>query len=211
MRIFNLCLDLRGIYFVDKDEQRLTFFGGIKRVFVRFYNCFLDLELFLLTIIGYFPSHQVRNIFYLLAGIKLGKGSTLHMGARFYQPNQISIGEGSIIGDHVFLDGRAKLIIGKHVDIASSVMIYNAEHNLSDKYMLPTIEPVEIGDYCFIGPRVIVLPGVKIGRGAVVAAGAVVTKDVAPGSIVGGIPAKEIGKRPLKEFKYKLGRARLFQ
>lgn len=211
MRIFNLCLDRKGIYFVNKDGQRLTFFDGIKRIFVRFYNYFLDLELFLLTVIGYFPSHQIRNIFYLLAGIRLGKGATFHMGARFYQPNKITIGEGSIIGDHVFLDGRDKLIIGKHVDIASSVMIYNAEHNMADKYMLPTLEPVIIEDYCFIGPRVIILPGVIIGRGAVVAAGAVVTKDVSPGSIVGGVPAKEIGKRPLKEYKYKLGRPRLFQ
>jgi len=71
--------------------------------------------------------------------------------------------------------------------------------------------PVEIEDYVFIGPRVIILPGVKVGRGAVVAAGAVVTKDVEPMAIVGGVPAKEIGKRELAELNYKLGRARLFQ
>ena len=211
MQIFNFRLDSQGICFVDKDDQRLTFFTGIKRIFVRFYNYLLDLELYFLMLVGYLPSHQLRNFFYLLAGINLGKGATLHMGARFYQPNQISIGEGSILGDHIFLDGRAKLTIGKHVDIASSVMIYNAEHNLADKYMLPTLEPVFIEDYCFIGPRAIILPGVVIGRGAVVAAGAVVTKNVPPGVIVGGVPAKEIGKRPLKEFKYKLGRPRLFQ
>ena len=211
MRIFNFRLDSRGIYFVDKDDRRLPFILGLKKIFLRFFNYLLDLELYLLMLIGYFPSHRIRNFFYLMAGIKIGKGATLHMGARFYQPNQISIGDGSIIGDHIFLDGRAKLTIGKHVDIASSVMVYNAEHDLADEYMLPTLEPVVINDYCFIGPRVIILPGVTIGRGAVVAAGAVVTKDVAPGVIVGGVPAKEIGKRPLKEFKYKLGRPRLFQ
>lgn len=113
MRIFNVCLDSRGIYFVDKDSRRLSFFLGVKKIFIRFYNYLLDFELYLLMLVGYFPSHRIRNLFYLMSGIKIGKNATLHIGARFYQPNQISIGEGSIIGDHIFLDGRAKLDIGK--------------------------------------------------------------------------------------------------
>ncbi|MCR4305614.1 MAG: acyltransferase, partial [Candidatus Daviesbacteria bacterium] len=71
--------------------------------------------------------------------------------------------------------------------------------------------PVEIGDYVFIGPRAIILPGVKIGKGAVVAAGAVVTKNVQENMIVGGVPAEVIGERKVKDLHYKLGRARLFQ
>jgi len=73
------------------------------------------------------------------------------------------------------------------------------------------IEPVQIEDYVFIGPRAIILPGVKIGKGAVIAAGAVVTKDVSDFEIVGGVPAKVIGERKNKNPNYKLGRARLFQ
>jgi acetyltransferase-like isoleucine patch superfamily enzyme len=72
-------------------------------------------------------------------------------------------------------------------------------------------QTVEIGDYVFIGPRAIILPGVKIGRGAVIAAGAVVTKDVPDFTIVGGVPAKAIGERKNKNPNYKLGRPRLFQ
>jgi len=68
-----------------------------------------------------------------------------------------------------------------------------------------------IEDYVFIGPRTIILPGVKIGKGAVIAAGAVVTKDVPPFAICGGVPAKIIGERRLKTLKYKLGRARWFR
>ncbi|MGB6882191.1 MAG: acyltransferase, partial [Microgenomates group bacterium] len=106
---------------------------------------------------------------------------------------------------------RAHLKIGSHVDIASSVMIYNSEHDIESHDFSAREEPVEIGDYCFIGPRVIILPGVKIGKGAVVAAGAVVTKDVPKFAIVGGVPAKVIGERKNKNLKYRLGRARLFQ
>ena len=133
------------------------------------------------------------------------------MWANFFDPRNIVIGEDTIIGDHAFLDGRAKLTIGNHVDIASSVMIYNSEHNLNSQGFEAREEPVEIEDYVFIGPRVIILPGVIIGKGAVVAAGAVVTKDVPEFAIVGGVPAKVIGERTNKNPGYKLGRARLFQ
>ncbi len=211
MRIANLSITGGGIHFVDKDNQKLAFGTAFEKIWVRFYNYFLDLELYLLWLVGYIPLHFVRRFFYYLCGMKIGKGSTLHMGARFYQPANIKIGEGTIVGDHIFLDGRAKLTIGNHVDIASQVMIYNSEHDLSDETMKAREEPVVIGDYVFIGPRVIILPGVTIGKGAVVAAGAVVTKDVPEKTIVGGVPAKEIGKRQIKNLNYRLGRYRLFQ
>ena len=102
-------------------------------------------------------------------------------------------------------------MIGNHVDIASSVMIYNSEHDLEKADFSARTEPVKIEDYVFIGPRAIILPGVKIGKGAVVAAGAVVTEDVPDFAIVGGVPAKVIGERKNKNPNYRLGRARLFQ
>jgi len=143
--------------------------------------------------------------------MKIGRKSTIHMWANFFQPKNIKVGEGSIVGDHVFLDGRAKLTIGNHVDIASHVSIYNSEHDIEAEDFSAREESVEIGDYVFIGPRAIILPGVKVGRGAVIAAGAVVSKDVPDFMIVGGVPAKTIGERKNKNLKYKLGRARLFQ
>ncbi|MFC1625528.1 acyltransferase [Patescibacteria group bacterium] len=90
-------------------------------------------------------------------------------------------------------------------------MIYNSEHDLLKDDFSAREESVEIGDYVFIGPRAIILPGVKIGKGAIVAAGAVVTRDVSDLLIVGGVPAKDIGERKNKNLNYKLGRARLFQ
>ncbi len=62
--------------------------------------------------------------------------------------------------------------------------------------------PVEIGEYAWICSRSIILPGIKIGKGAVVASGSIVTKDVPPYAIVGGIPAKIIGQREIKQYDY---------
>lgn len=195
----------------DKYGQTLTSQEMVVKVANRVQNIWLDAKLMLLRWAGFCPFHACRRFFYRWAGMKIGPGSTIHMWANFFQPRNISLGKDTIVGDRCFLDGRAKLSIGNHVDIASQVLIYNSEHNVHSKKLVAIEAPVEIGDYVFIGPRVIILPGVKIGKGAVVAAGAVVTKDVPPKTIVGGVPAKVIGERKLKEFNYRLGRPRLFQ
>jgi len=195
----------------DKNGKNLTFSQALPKITNRFYNYWLDFELMLLRWVGHIPSHTIRKIKYGFFGMKIGNGSTIHMWANFFQPKNIEIGEDTIVGDHAFLDGRASLKIGNHVDIASYVMIYNSEHDLKKDDFSAVEEPVEIGDYVFIGPRVIILPGVKIGKGAIVAAGAVVTKDVLDYTIVGGVPATMIGQRQNKNPNYRLGRARLFQ
>jgi maltose O-acetyltransferase len=171
----------------------------------------LEFVVFLLHIIGWFPSHHVRRFCYRLAGIKIGNGSTFHTGARFYQPSNISVGKDTIIGESAILDGRATLSIGDHVDIASEVMIYNSWHDVEDPDFKALKDEVTIESYVFIGPRAIILPGVSIGKGAIVAAGSVVTKDVQPFELVGGVPAKVIRERKLKNLHYKLGRAAWFR
>lgn len=87
--------------------------------------------------IGNVPFHCFRRFFYRLAGMKIGRGSTIHMWARFYQPDNIVIGEDTIIGDHCFLDGRQKLTIGNHVAMASEVSIYNSEHDIQSEDFRP--------------------------------------------------------------------------
>src|SRR3972149_4762351 len=165
--------------FYDRMGKPLSTKEASGKIINRIFNWILDFELLLITWTGLVPSHAFRLIVYSMAGVKIGKGSRIHIGARFFYPANIRIGEGSIIGDNVFLDGRAKLIIGNHVDIASQVMIYNSEHDINSEDFHAIISPVEIGDFVFIGPKAIILPGVKIGKGVIVAAGAVVTKDVA--------------------------------
>ena len=196
----------------DKHGKSYTwseaFFG---KAIPRLESYLLDFLLLCLHVITYIPSHTLRNAVWRSVGVKLGSGSTLHTGVRVYDPRNIKIGEGTIIGYGCFIDGRDKVTIGNHTDIASGVMIYSSEHDLSAPDFHAVSEPVKIGDYVFIGPRAIILAGVKIGDGAVVAAGAVVTKDIPGYTIVGGVPAKEIGERKLKNPNYRLGRFKLFQ
>lgn len=181
------------------------------RIIRRIKTVLLEFVVMKLHFVGYVPSHHYRRFFYRLFGMKIGRGSTIHIGARFYNPFNIKIGEDSIVGEGAVLDGRDKLIIGDHVDIASEVMIYNSEHDVKSPDFRAKSAPVEISDYVFIGPRAIILPGIRIGKGAVVGAGAVVTKDVESFTIVGGVPAQKIGERKVKDLNYKLGRAAWFR
>jgi len=199
------------LQFQNRMGEDLSFSEAVLKIVARIENIGLDFWLMILNGITWCPFWPIRKVFFLLSGVTLGRGSKLHCGCWFYQPSGVKIGEGSIIGYRTFLDGRSSLVIGKQVDIATEVMIYNSEHDLQALDMKAREEGVEIEDYVFIGPRAIILPGVKIGKGAVVGAGAVVTKDVAPKTIVAGVPAREIGKRQIKELNYKLGRARAFQ
>ncbi|HSW98140.1 MAG TPA: DapH/DapD/GlmU-related protein [Candidatus Saccharimonadales bacterium] len=195
----------------DKYGNSLSHSQIVKKSIVRADTVLDEFVLFLLSGIGYLPAHHIRRFFYRMAGIHIGKGTTIHTGARFYKPENIVIGHDSIIGEEVILDGRDTIRIGDHVDIASQVMIYNGEHNIQSESFEAQTEPVIIEDYVFIGPRAIILPGVTIKKGAVVGAGAVVTKDVASMQIVGGVPAKQIGVRNVKDLHYKLGRAAWFR
>ena len=195
----------------DKTGKELSLREVVFKIINRFWSVILELEVFMLHLAGYIPIHTIRKLLYFLGGMKIGRGSTIHMGARFYDPRNIVVGEDTIIGEKAVLDGRATLKIGDHVDLASEVMIYNSKHNIDDEFFTATDSSVEIDDYVFIGPRAIIMPGVKVGKGSIIAAAAVVTKDVPPFAIVAGIPAKIIGERRLKELNYKLGRPRLFR
>ena len=208
----NIKVSTYGIAFTDKHGNRLTHKEAMRKISNRIVNWFIDLELFITHIISlHIPLYFIRKSVFRFVGIKIGKGSIIHMGCKFFQPVNIVIGKDTIIGNDSFLDGRAPLIIGDHVDIASEVMIYNSEHDINDPYFGAVLGSIKICDYVFIGPRVILLPGIEIGKGAVVAAGAVVTKDIKPFEIVGGVPAIKIGERKNRNLNYRLGRARILQ
>ncbi len=195
----------------------------------------IDFWVFLCTLTGLIPSHTIRLFLYRHAfRLKIGKDSSIHWLARFNNPAGVTIGHNTIIGNDAFLDGRYKrtrepgqskvwgyardllragkrpLRIGNNVAIAGEVRIYTMQHDIDDPDFAEVEGDVEIDDYAVIGTRVTILPGVSIGRGAVVGSGAVVTHDVEPYSLVAGVPAKHIRYRS-KDLRYTLKFARLFQ
>ena len=116
-----------------------------------------------------------------------------------------------ILNREVMLDGRGgRLMIGDNVDIAQETNIWTLEHDVNDNQHSEIPGDVITEDHVWIASRVTVLPGVKIGRGAVVASGAVVTRNIPPLAIVGGIPAKIIGYRK-NDLTYKLNYFPWFQ
>ena len=144
----------------------------------------------------YIPFHSFRIFFINNTIKKLGKNSSFLIGVEFRNGKNISVGNNTIVNKKVLLDGRGgKLIIGNNVDIAQETNIWTLEHDVNDDYHRDIGAGVTIEDYVWIASRVTILPGVKIGRGAIIASNAVVVKDVPEMAIAGGVPAKVIGIR----------------
>ena len=160
------------------------------------WHTYKGFRLYVLYLIGRVPWHALRRFAYRRwFGVRIGPASVIHWHTRFYAPEGVHIGAHTIIGYDAFLDGRYTITIGDNVNIGGEVAIFTAQHDPQDTHFAMVGGPVVIEDYVYVGSRVTILPAVCIGRGAVVATGAVVTKDVAPFDIVGGVPARKIGER----------------
>ncbi len=147
----------------------------------------------------YVPFHFFRKLIFKASLAKVGKNTNFLMGIEFRNPKNITIGSNTVVNKNVLLDGRGgKLIIGNNVDIAQETNIWTLEHDVHSDTHKDSGANVIINDFVWIASRVTILPGVTIGKGAVVAANSVVTKDVGEMTIVGGIPAKKIGERKSK-------------
>lgn len=146
-------------------------------------------------IIAYIPCWRLRKMSYKLKGMKIGTHTTINLHTMTKDIGKISIGNFSHINRGVILDGRGGLIIGNNVSISFNSVIMTGGHDPNSVCFQGRFLPIIIEDYVWVGVNATILQGVKIGEGAVVAAGAVVTKNVAPYTFVGGVPAKEIGKR----------------
>lgn len=117
-----------------------------------------------------------------------------------YYKNKMEIGSGTWIGQQCFFHSAGGLTIGQNVGIGPAVKIITSHHEGKDtsKPILHTpiqFKPVLIEDDCDIGTGAIILPGVTVGKGAQVGAGAVVASDVEPYTVVGGVPARMIRRR----------------
>lgn len=151
------------------------------------------------------PCHPVRRLACRLFMKHFESSSSIYRNVDLRSPYRISVGAHTNINKKCVLDGRGGLTIGDNVDIAQETNIWTEQHDYNCPNFRPICKEVVIDDYVWLASRVTVLPGVHIGRGAVVASGAVVTKDIPPLSIVAGVPAKIIGYRDEEALHYHLG------
>jgi acetyltransferase-like isoleucine patch superfamily enzyme len=177
-------------------------------------------RLFAIRVLQYLTNYLVRHIpsftlrrqwYHRILGASFGEHSGIHLGCHvwFYSPRQVrrsgfSLGAHSRINRDCCLDVRGRLEIGENVSISPDVTILTASHGVNDPEFRVQIRPVLIQDHVWIGSRAMILPGVTLGRGCVVAAGAVVTRDVAPLSIVAGVPARPVAARDADATTYVL-------
>jgi len=146
------------------------------------------------------PIVRVRVFLCRMIFKSVGNNVNIQKGVYFGKGNKISIGDFSGIGENSRLAQADEIIIGNNVLIGQELMVVTQNHNFSDKDQLireqgGTTKPVIIGNNVWIGARVIILPGVTIGDGAIIAAGSVVVKSISAFSIAGGVPAKIIKER----------------
>ncbi len=150
-------------------------------------------------IIGYVPIRAVRNFYYRhVLGWSIAPGATINTGLKLFGGRgKVSIGRNSTIQLECLFAGvgMTELRIGENVAIAYRTMLLLGSHDPQDREFPGVVAPILIEDYVFVGAGAIVAPGVTLGRGCVVAAGAVVTKSVPPYTIVGGNPARKIADR----------------
>jgi acetyltransferase-like isoleucine patch superfamily enzyme len=104
-----------------------------------------------------------------------------------------------------FIESSGGVKIGKYFHVGRGLTIFSSNHNYKSEKSIPydevdIMEPVVIGDFVWFGANVTIVPGVRIGEGAVVGMGSVVTRDVPPGAIVGGNPAKIIAYRDMETY-----------
>lgn len=150
---------------------------------------------FIIGFVMWLPCHPLRRFVCLITFKKFSMSSAIYRNVDLRSPYRIIVGSHSNINKRCVIDGRGTVTIGNNVDIAQDVNIWTEQHDYNSPTYASVEKPVTIEDYVWIATRATVLPGVTIGRGAVVASGAVVTKDVPPFAIVAGVPAKIIGKR----------------
>jgi acetyltransferase-like isoleucine patch superfamily enzyme len=187
----------------------------------RLYDRALPLRLFFIQVVNYLTNHVVahvpsftlRRLWYRNAlGIQLGPHAEVLMGVyvssfgpRAIRRSNIRIGRNSRINRRCTLDLRGGLTIGDNVSISPEVMFLAASHDINDSRFGNVTRPISIEDHAFIGTRAMILPGVTVGRGAVVTAGSLVSRDVAPMTIVAGVPARRVGTRDPSAATYELG------
>lgn len=169
-------------------------------------------------IINHIPSFNLRHWWYSkILGWRIGPKAAILLGQHVQMAGvrssgqKVSIGSGTVINQGCYLYTTGGLVIGENVSISSGVWLVTGTHDMNDPHFADDYKPISIGNYAWIGIRATILAGITIGEGAVVMAGAVVTHDVAPYTVVGGVPAKVVSQRSLRNPHYLLDFHPLFE
>lgn len=144
-------------------------------------------------------ARKARLLACKICGGKLSGSVSIARKCRIDYPWRLSMGDKSSLADGAWAYCLDNITIGKNCCIGEDVRLLTGTHSVSSPHLDLVTKPITIHDNVWIATAAIVLPGVTIGEGAVIGAGSVVTRDVAPWSVVAGNPAKFIKKRELKE------------
>ena len=161
-------------------------------------SCFAFWLLKTLDLLGWSPSSgKIRANILRFFGFNIGKNAFIASGLRIFSiRDHVSIGKNTFINQNVFFDAPLPISIGKYCDIGFNTIFTTSQHNLKSNLSslreLITADPIIVEDFVWIGANATVLSGVRIGEGAVVGAGSVVTKNVPPATVVVGNPAKVV-------------------
>jgi len=153
--------------------------------------------------ISWLPNRRgsgLRRFLLRRAGATVADGVRIGPGVRVYGPKGLTIGAAANVSRDALLDGRAGLTLGPRCVIGFESVLLTWGHRY-DNFDTPVTKqgfdakPIEIGELAWVGARAFLMPGVRVGDNAIVGTMSLVTKDVPAGVIVGGVPAKLIGKR----------------
>lgn len=139
------------------------------------------------VVINKIPSRHIRKWFYQLMGAEIGKNTFPSRRVEVLLPKGLKLADGVAVGWFAELDARGGITIDHDTNISSHVKMITGSHDIEDQDYTADFRPIQVGHHCWVGTGATFLQGVNIGDGAVVAAGAVVTKDVPPYEVcVGG-------------------------
>jgi maltose O-acetyltransferase len=146
-------------------------------------------------LVSHIPFAGLRMWAYRRLGLRIGEQSIIFMNTEFIDCRSATIGKGTVIGNHCCIDARGGLVIGNNVNISSYTLLIAGSHDVQSVDFAGSAQPITVEDDVWLCTHCTILAGVTVGRGAVVAACAVATKNIPPYTIVAGIPAKAIGQR----------------
>lgn len=166
------------------------------------YSLYSYMENLFFIVLNLLP-RMIRDFFFRMIFKKYGKNNMIDYGVYFRYPWKITIGNNVSInrGGKFFPSFNIKdseIILGNHIAIGPGVSFFSASHETKGKGLEDTASTIKVSDYVWIGGNSLILSGVEICEGAIIAAGSVVVKKVDPYTIVAGNPAKEIRKRKME-------------